>query len=126
MSKRKLNKVDGHDPWEIEVAYFAEHLKVEPIDARAIVVVSWMCQGDLRPLAAEIKKKDTGIDGAILMCLARAIDEGLLTVKPRRRGRPTQPATTIRNLLDCAAPREPRHQIRRGDPGNRRRAWHER
>ena len=31
--------------------------------------------------------------------MARVIDQGLLTVNPRGRGRPTQPTTTIRNLL---------------------------
>jgi hypothetical protein len=61
MSKRKLDKIDGRDPWDIEVAYLVEHLKVEPIDARAIVVISWMYRGDLRPLSAEIKKKGTAI-----------------------------------------------------------------
>jgi hypothetical protein len=96
--KRKLDKIDGHDPWEIEVAYLVEHLKVDLIDARAIVICSWMYRGDLRPLAAEIKKKGTDIDAAILVNVARAIDQHLLTVK-RKRGAPTQPSKSVRDLV---------------------------
>jgi hypothetical protein len=98
MTKRKQDHIDGYDPWEIEIAYCVNELEIKPIDARAIVIVSWMYRGDLRPLAAEIKKQGTALDGAILMFLARAIDQGLLTVK-HGRGRPTQPVASVRDLL---------------------------
>ena len=35
MSKRKLDKIDGHEPWEVEAAALAEHLKLDPDQARA-------------------------------------------------------------------------------------------
>ena len=95
--KRKHSKIDGHDPWEIEVAHWVENFKLEPIDARALTVIRWMLNGDLRPLAAEIKRKGTAIDGAILAHLERMIDQGQLTVK-RRRGAPTQPELFARDI----------------------------
>jgi hypothetical protein len=101
MSKRKADKIDGHDPWEVEVAYWVEHFNLEPIDARALTVIGWMLNGDLRPLAAEIKRKGTAIDGAILAHLERMIDEGQLTVK-RRRGAPAQPSKRIRDIFIAA------------------------
>jgi hypothetical protein len=111
--KRKLNKIDGHDPWEVEVAYYINVCQLDPVDARAWTIIRWMYLGDLRPLSAEIKKQGTAIDGAVLGSLERMIDEGLLTVKPRGRGRPTQPATTIRNTL--AALRHENRDIKSAD-----------
>jgi len=98
MAKRKQDHIDGHDPWEIEIAYMVEHLELDPTDARAWVVIRWMSLGDLRPLAAEIKKQGTALDGAILMSLERIINEGQLTVK-RKRGAPIKPAKSIRDLV---------------------------
>jgi hypothetical protein len=39
MSKRKLDKIDGHDPWEIEVAHWIMNFNLDPVDARAYVIV---------------------------------------------------------------------------------------
>jgi hypothetical protein len=96
MSKRKLDKIDGHDPWEVEVAYCINELKVEPIDARAIVIISWMYRGDLRPLAAALR--DGPLDPPVLSQFLRMIDQDLLTVK-RKRGAPTQPSKSVRDLV---------------------------
>ena len=117
MAKRKQDQIDGHDPWEIEIAYCVNKLEMEPIDARAYVIVSWMYRGDLRPLAAEIKKKGTEIDVVILNFLARVIDQGLLTVK-HGRGAPTQPDKSARSS-HCISSRKPRRQIRRRNSGAR-------
>jgi hypothetical protein len=96
MSKRKLDQIDGHEPWEIEVAYCVSKLEIEPIDARAIVIISWMYRGDLRPLAAALR--DGPLDPPVLNQFLRMIDEGQLTVK-RKRGAPTQPSKYIRDLV---------------------------
>ena len=96
MTKRKLDKIDGHEPWDIEVAYLIEHLEVDPVDACAIVVISWMYRGDLRPLAAALR--DGPLDPPVLSQLLRMIDEGQLTVK-RKRGAPTQPSKSVRDLV---------------------------
>jgi hypothetical protein len=96
MSKPKLDQIDGHDPWEIEVAYLVEHLKVDAIDARAIVVISWMCRGDDRPLAAALRYGP--LDPPVLNQLLKMVDEGQFTAK-RKRGAPIQPGKSVRDLV---------------------------
>jgi hypothetical protein len=96
MSKRKLDQIDGYDPWEIEVAYLVEHLELDPVDALAIVVISWMYRGDLRPLAAALRAGP--LDPPVLSQFLKMIDEGQLTVK-RKRGAPTQPSKSVRDLV---------------------------
>src|SRR5262249_32661140 len=96
MSKRKLDKIDGHDPWKVEVAYWIEHFKLDPIDARALTVIRWMLNGDLRPLAAALR--DGPLDPPVLTQLLKMIDGDQLTVK-RNRGAPTQPSKQIRDIV---------------------------
>jgi len=94
--KRKLDKISGHDPWEIEVAALAEHLKLKPDDARDIVAIRWMHRGDLRPLAAL-----PGLDGVVFSELRKMINAGELTVT-RKRGAPRQPSKSIRDIFIAA------------------------
>jgi hypothetical protein len=96
MTKRKLDKIDGHEPWEVEVAYLVEHLKVDLIDARAMVVISWMYRGDDRPLAAALRHGP--LDPPVLSQLLKMVDEGEFTAK-RNRGAPIQPSKSTRDLV---------------------------
>ena len=99
MSKRKHDKIDGHEPWEVEVAALAEQLKLDRATARDIVVIRWMQRGDLRPLAAALREGQ--LDGEVVSQLLMMIDEGQLTVK-RKRGAPKQPSKNTRDLFIAA------------------------
>jgi hypothetical protein len=103
MTKRKLDKIDGREPWEVEVAALAEHLKLKRADARDIVAIRWMHRGDLRPLAALPQ-----LDGAVFSELRKMINEGQLTVT-RKRGAPRQPSKRIRDIFIAA-----RYETRKG------------
>jgi len=94
--KRNLDKIDGIDPWKVEVAYWIKRFNLKPIDARALTVIRWMLNGDLRPLAAALR--DGPLDPPVLKQLLRLIDEGQLTVK-LKRGAPTQPSKWIRDIV---------------------------
>jgi len=96
MSKRKLDQISGHDPWEIEAAALAEHLKLDQAAARDHVVIRWMQRGDDRPLAAALRHGPLG--GAVLSQLLKMVDEGQFTTK-RKRGAPRQPSKNIRDIF---------------------------
>src|SRR6516165_5699454 len=85
MSKRKLDQISGHDPWEIEAAALAEHLKLDQATARDVVVIRWMQRGDDRPLAAALR--DGPLSGAVLSQLLKMVDEGQFTAKRKRGNR---------------------------------------
>ena len=101
MTKRKQDHIDGHDPWEIEIAYFIAK-GFDPDKARIATTILWMYHGDLRPLRAAIAQSVTVQspvrDEAILGCLAKLIDEGRLIVKPLGRNRPKSPDKFPRDL----------------------------
>jgi hypothetical protein len=99
MSKRKLDQIDGHDPWEIEANGLAKHLKLDPDQARDVVVIRWMQRGDDRPLAAALR--DGPLGGAVLSQLLKMVEEGQFTAK-RKRGAPRQPSKNIRDLFIAA------------------------
>jgi hypothetical protein len=99
MSKRKLDQIDGHDPWEVEAEALAEHLKLDPDQASDVVVIRWMQRGDDRPLAAALR--DGPLSGAVLSQLLKMVDEGQFTAK-RKRGAPRQPSKNIRDLFIAA------------------------
>jgi len=99
MTKRKHDKISGHDPWEVEISALAEQLKLDRGTARDIVVIRWMQRGDLRPLAAALREGP--LDGEVVSQLLMMIDEGQLTVK-RKRGAPRQPSKRIRDLFIAA------------------------
>jgi hypothetical protein len=82
--------------WDIETQYWIDD-DFPPEVAHWLTVVRWMHQGDLRPLAAAIRKGD--VDPAVLRALARMIDDGRLRIEPRRRGSPKKPETFARDLL---------------------------
>ena len=101
MTKRKLDQIDGHEPWEVEAAALAEHLKLDPDEARDVVVIRWMQRGDDRPLAAALR--DGPLGGAVLSQLLKMVDEGQFTAK-RKRGAPRQPSKRIPRRSCLPAP----------------------
>jgi hypothetical protein len=96
MTKRKLDQIDGHEPWEVEAAGLAEHLELDPDYARNVVVIRWMQRGDDRPLAAALRAGPLG--GAVLSQLLKMVDEGQFTAK-RKRGAPRHPSKNIRDIF---------------------------
>ena len=99
MTKRKLDQIDGHEPWEVEAAALAEHLKLDPDEARDVVVIRWMQRGDDRPLAAALR--DGPLGDAVLSQLLKMVDEGQFTAK-RKRGAPKQPSKNTRDIFIAA------------------------
>ena len=103
MTKRKLDKIDGREAWEVEVealaevAALVEGSNLDLARARDIVTIRWMQRGDLRPLAA----LGGPLDGAVLSELQKMINAGQLTVKGKR-GAPKQPSKRIRDLYIAA------------------------
>jgi hypothetical protein len=97
--KRKLDQIDGHEPWEVESAFLAEQLKLDRATARDIVVIRWMQRGDDRPLAAALR--DGPLNGAVLSQLLKMVDEGQFTAK-RKRGAPRRPGKRIRDIFIAA------------------------
>jgi len=103
--KRKRDKIDGQDPWEIEVAALAEQLKLKPADARDIVAIRWMHRGDLRPLAALPQ-----LDGVVFSELRKMINAGATNRAPRTwRTETAQQAHT--RYIHCGSIRNPRWQV---------------
>jgi hypothetical protein len=96
MLKRKQDQIGGDDPWDTEIAHYVNDGS-ELHMARTFAILRWMYHGDFRPLAAAIKD-GSAIDDAVLGLLARMIDEGRLTAKPSRRGRPQRPDKFPRDL----------------------------
>jgi hypothetical protein len=102
--KRKMDHIGGHDPWEIEIAYWINHKGADPDLARTFVIIRWMWLGDFRPLAAAIANapasadETAALDGAILGTLKKLIDGDRLTAKHSRH-RPRRPDIFIRDTV---------------------------
>jgi hypothetical protein len=97
MKRKPSAIVDRYDPWEIEVAYYAEHLKLKPNDARALMVISWMLRGNLQPLAAALR--DGPLDPTVASQLAKMIDADRLTVRTGKRGARASPEKFTRDIV---------------------------
>ncbi len=98
MKKRKQDRIDGHVPWNVEVEYWINNKGINPNKARTFVIIRWMYHGDLRPLVAAIRGGHP-IDQDLLSWLAFMIDDGRLTVKPPRHGRPRPAAKFARDII---------------------------
>jgi hypothetical protein len=86
--------------WDIETQYWIDD-DFPPEVAHWLTIVRWMHQGDLRPLAAAIRKGN--VDPAVLSVIAKMIDEGWLRVVRSRRGSPKKPETFARDLVAALA-----------------------
>jgi hypothetical protein len=102
MSKRKLDQISGQYLWDIEEAFYINHRRINPDNARTFVILRWLWHGDLRPLVAAI---DEGrrLDQAVLNLLANLIDEGRVTIKPRKRGSPKKADKAARDIVAALA-----------------------
>jgi len=87
----------GVKPWDFETQFYVDD-GANPGGARIAVILKWMSQGDLRPLAAAIKEGHH-IPKMVLGWLAYMIDEGQVVVKARARGRQRKLENGPRNLL---------------------------
>jgi hypothetical protein len=85
------------EPWEIEEAFLVNRKGIDPDKAHVFVVLRWMALGDYRPLAAAIRAMDV-MDDAWLALLAEQIEQGRLSLKHQRGGRPKNPQTQIRDI----------------------------
>lgn len=99
----ELHPVPEHEwqkDFELTVQAFAEGASLLGVrtDARGAVIINWMRQGDLRPLAADIAG-GRALDRGVGRALANLIAEGRLSVKNAlgRRGAARQPRLFARN-----------------------------
>jgi hypothetical protein len=102
MSKRKLDQISGENLWDIEEAFYINHRGINPDTAHTFVILRWLWHGDLRPLVAAIDEGHQ-LDKAVLNLLANLIDEGRVTIKPRKRGAPKKPDKAARNIVAALA-----------------------
>jgi hypothetical protein len=84
-------------PWEIEEAYFVQERGVDPGIAHSIVVHRWIWHGNYKPLAAAIRAGKK-LNDAVLDLLAQQIEEGKLTLRRQKGGRPRDLPAQIRNI----------------------------
>jgi|SRR6516165_1761794 len=125
MGKRRIDQIAGRNPWVFETHHWIRKVRKvrigkQPIDpdtarrltidtARGLTILRWMYGGNLRPLAAAIRShvrcrlrkglpEDRELNPAVLLLLARMIDDGRLSVKRRGRGN-KDPAIFARDLL---------------------------
>jgi hypothetical protein len=94
MRKRKRSdQILGQNPWDVEAALApADH------DARAQIIITYMHNGDLRPLAAAISE-GRSLHPDVLDFMASMIREGRLAAKPRGRGKRFQPSKVARDRV---------------------------
>jgi len=85
-----------YDDWEIEIDFFISK-GMDPGWARALVINTWMYQGDFRPLRAAIDQSLV-IDQRVVVFLAKMIDEDRSTVTTGR-GSPERFARNIAAAL---------------------------
>ena len=96
MSKRKLNKIDGRNLWDMEIELLTK-IDIPLDEARNETIIRWMEMGDLHPLAAAITEGYASDE--VLKRLAELVSRGAqLTVK-RGRGKPKQAAKAARDLI---------------------------
>jgi hypothetical protein len=93
-SKRKRSdQIFGQNPWDVEADLApADH------DARAQIIIRYMHNGDLRPLAAAIRERRP-LHTEVLDFLASMIKEGRLIAKPKGRGKRFQPSKDTRDYM---------------------------
>lgn len=89
---------DHTTPWGVEASFYVDERGITADKARTLVIMRWMCHGDLAPLAAAIEDGQD-LDKAVLSLLAKMIWEGQLTVKPKGRGRPHSLKGDLRDMV---------------------------
>jgi hypothetical protein len=102
MAKRKHDQIGGHNPWEIEAAFYVNYLGNDPDKARTAVIFRWMWHGDYRPLAWAIDEGHP-LGQAVLNLLAEQIAEDRLRLKARKHNRPKDPSKPARTIVAALA-----------------------
>ena len=101
-------RIEGHDPWDIEIAFCVKYLRMSQEEAQFRTFVRWAEAGNLKPLRAAIAKarviddKTNAIAEVTLVCLKALIDQGCLVAKPRLPHRPKSPDLLVRALIGAA------------------------
>jgi hypothetical protein len=102
MKRKPHDQILGHDPWDVEWSINADDVH-NPEDHFADVIIRYMNEGDLLPLAAAIRDAGKYQDGAlhpyVLEHLITMIHEGRLIAKPAKRGRRSQPSKLPRDYM---------------------------
>src|SRR5262249_35459200 len=112
-NKRKQDRIDGINLWEIEIAFYTNKRGIDPEKARTFTILRWMYLGDFRPLAAAIDEGHV-LDFAVLNCLAGLILDGRLKLTPSKgRGHPKAPETFARSVVSSLAYE---HRRQSGEP----------
>jgi len=94
--KRKLDKIDGRNLWDMEIALLTE-IDIPLDEARNETIIRWMEMGDLHPLAAAITEGYASDE--VFKRLAELIASGAQLTLPRPRGKPKQAAKAARDLI---------------------------
>src|SRR5262245_10947950 len=102
MNKHKQDQISGHNLWEIEIAFYTNKRGIDPEKARTVTIFRWMLHGDFRPLAWSIDQGHE-LAPAVLNLLHNLILEDRLKLKPRKGGRPKNPAKSARNIIAALA-----------------------
>jgi hypothetical protein len=92
-------RIDGDEPWEIEVAFCIKCMGMEPEKAWFCTIWRWADCGDLRPLQAALAKNTIALDTAALVCLEELIGQDRVVIKSRWSNRPPSPERFAQALV---------------------------
>ncbi len=97
--------IDGENEWDVEVTFYVNKCGIDREKAHAFVIMRWMYHGDFRPLAAAIWEGGEGVIilDAVLIMLARLIDEGRVTLLAKKRGRTGRPRDMAKDIRRIVA-----------------------
>jgi hypothetical protein len=97
--KRKLpDQILGRDPWDVEHDLCIDMEGLDPSMHRALIIIRYMHNGDLRPLLAAIQDGDP-LHPDVLQIMASMIKEGRLIAKPVGRGKRFVPSKDTRDYM---------------------------
>jgi hypothetical protein len=99
--RRNSNKILDQDPWDVEHDLCIDMEGLDPHTHRALIIIRYMHNGDLRPLLAALER-DEPLHPEVLQFMAIMIKEGRLTAKGR--GKTFKPSKRAR-LRRCASTR---------------------
>jgi hypothetical protein len=99
MRKRKFSdKILDRDPWDVEHDLCINMEGLDEYTHRALIIIRYMHNGDLRPLAAAIQDGEP-LHSDVLQIMASMIKEGRLIAKPQGRGKRFQPSKDTRDYV---------------------------
>jgi hypothetical protein len=97
--KRKHpDQILGRDPWDVEHDLCIDMDGLDPSTHRALIIIRYMHNGNLRPLLAAIHDGEP-LHQDVLDFMASMIKEGRLIAKPRGRGKRFNPSKLPRDYM---------------------------